>query len=360
MSQADKKRSSPKLNADVLRYGVAQAARVAWYSGQMGVVRRRSGSFNRPGEPKYQPQYPAGDEKAVRRAVLELFEDDRRNIAAGLYPAPENVRVRDIQRSVESAWRTFRDVADVNRRRLDRNGVEVRKAVDKDAYPAYYRQNFHYQTDGWFSDDSARLYDTQVEVLFGGTADVMRRAALAELAREIKGRGGAVGLRYLDVASGTGRFLREVMQAFPRLQASGLDLSPAYCAHARKILASWPGVDIIEGAAEAAPIEDASQDLVSCIYLFHELPPRVRVDVTHEIYRILRPGGLFVFADSLQFGDNADLDQRLEYFPEGFHEPFYKSYCQADLTDLFQSSGFRQEGQKLAFLTKVIALRKPE
>ncbi|HAE93237.1 MAG TPA: class I SAM-dependent methyltransferase, partial [Hyphomonas atlantica] len=49
-------------------------------------------------------------------------------------------------------------------------------------------QNFHYQSGGWFTEDSADLYDTQVEALFTGTADAMRRAALAEISRELRGR----------------------------------------------------------------------------------------------------------------------------------------------------------------------------
>ena len=44
------------------------------------------------------------------------------------------------------------------------NTVEVDPAL----YPAYYLQNFHYQTDGWMSAESARLYDFQVETVFLG------------------------------------------------------------------------------------------------------------------------------------------------------------------------------------------------
>jgi hypothetical protein len=35
--------------------------------------------------------------------------------------------------------------------------------------PRYYLQNFHFQSGGWMTDDSAERYDTQVEVLFNGT-----------------------------------------------------------------------------------------------------------------------------------------------------------------------------------------------
>ena len=32
--------------------------------------------------------------------------------------------------------------------------------IDREGYPSYYLQNFHYQTDGYLSDLSANLYDS--------------------------------------------------------------------------------------------------------------------------------------------------------------------------------------------------------
>ena len=67
--------------------------------------------------------------------------------------------------------------------------------------------------------------------MFTGAADAMRRAALAEISRELKGRDQR-GVNLLDLACGTGRFLAQVMETFPRLRASALDLSPNYAARA--------------------------------------------------------------------------------------------------------------------------------
>ena len=329
-----------------------------WYGAQAGLLRRRTGGFSRPGEPEYRPRSPPGDQASFRRALSQLFEDDRANIVAGLYPAPDTVRLRDLPRAVASTRLMFADADQVNQRRIARAGAEVREVADPSRYPAYYRQNFHYQSGGWFTEDSARLYDTQVEVLFGGTADVMRRAVLAELARDIRSQNRR-DQTLLDLASGTGRFLSQVMDAYPRLNAIGVDLSPAYCAKARKTLSPWPNAQVVEGKAEAIPLEDDSVDLASCIYLFHELPPRLRQQAAREVFRVLKPGGLFVFGDSLQPGDNPCMDRRLEYFPEGFHEPYYRSYCTEDLDALFSGAGFTDEGRKLAFLTKVMRWRKP-
>jgi hypothetical protein len=41
----------------------------------------------------------------------------------------------------------------------------------------HYLQNFHFQSGGWMTEESARRYDTQVEVLFKGTSGCWRGPA---------------------------------------------------------------------------------------------------------------------------------------------------------------------------------------
>ena len=339
------------------RYAAAQGARVAWYLSQYMLARRISGPFDRPGEPKFQPQSEEGDQARIRQAFLNLFALDRFNIEAGLYPAPDEVRMEKALSAVRNSANFFRDLPNVDRRRLERDGTEIRQAAKGERYPAYYLQNFHYQSGGWLSDESAKLYDTQVEILFGGAADAMRRVALGSLARAIKGTDQR-RVKLIDMACGNGRFLAQILNAFPRMPVTGLDLSPAYCAEARTRLSQWSQAEIITGAVEQAPFEDAAFDAATCVYLYHELPPRVRRETAREIARVLKPGGVFVFADSIQSGDAADLDRMLEYFPIGFHEPFYGSYQKEDLVALFAEVGLAHEETQLAFLTKVMRFRK--
>jgi len=324
------------------------------------IARRRSAGFNRPGEPVFKPSNKP-DLKALRKAYFDLFQQDRANIEAGLYPDPvrREMRLRDLPTTLSRARAFLRDVADVDRRRVDRDGTEVRSSeqADPERLPAYYRQNFHYQTDGWLSDDSAEIYDHQVEALFTGAADAMRRIALGHIAEALQGKDQR-RTRHLDLACGTGRFLAQTLRAFPRLQATGLDLSPNYAAAARQALSAWPHVDVIEGQAEAAPLPDASFDTIVSIYLFHELPPKIRPQVIAEVSRLLKPGGVFIFADSLQFGDREGLDGILEYFPEGFHEPYYKGYLTYDFAPVMADSGLTLEKTDIAFLTKVASWRK--
>ena len=124
--------------------------------------------------------------------------------------------------------------------------------------------------------------------------------------------------------------MREVKVNWPRLHVTGLDLSPHYLDAARRTLAPWSRTRFVEGVAEAMPFADGEFDIVTCIYLFHELPPRVRAAVAREIARVLRPGGTLILVDSLQTGDEPDYDAMLDSFPILFHEPYYASYLRGE------------------------------
>src|SRR5690606_36947516 len=123
--------------------------------------------------------------------------------------------------------------------------------------------------------------------------------------------------------------------------------------------AGYPSVGLHVAIAEALPFEDASFDIVSAIYLFHELPPEVRRTVAAEFSRVLKPGGLLVFMDSLQVGDTEVYDGLLEAFPERFHEPYYAGYLREDLPALFAEAGLEVVEEKPVFLSRLVVAEKP-
>ncbi|KAB7739952.1 methyltransferase domain-containing protein [Parvibaculum sedimenti] len=336
-------------------YGVQQGARVAWYAGHYIALNRMRGPLVPPGEEPVSVKGKVPKWPTLVAGMRELFERDWKNIAAGLYRAPDGLLPPSA--AIRASLRFFKDARRVDERRLSRRHSEVLTPELRKRYPRYYLQNFHYQTGGWFSDESAKLYDTQVEVLFTGTADTMRRQALVPLANAFRGRDQRK-LHLLDVACGTGRFLDDVTANYPRLKAAGLELSPAYVAEARKRLKRRRSVEVMEANAEKMPVADASQDAVTCIYLFHELPPKVRKIVAAEIARVLKPGGIAVIVDALQTGDRPDYDGLLEFFPVGFHEPYFGSYLAEDFAALFARTGLAFDGSTPAFLSKVMVFRK--
>ena len=340
---------------DKLSFNTRQAARVGWFFGQKLMAARLGRPVPLPAALRGRPM---PDRRRLLADLRSLIERDWRNIEAGYYAPPADGLGKPLD-EVRRALDFFADLGAVERRR--QGGRKERLLADPPPgrYPPYYLQKFHFQTDGYLSGASAERYDHQVEVLFGGGAAAMRRQALVPLKRALAGASvsGRDNARLLDVACGTGRFLREVKANYPRLHVTGLDLSPPYLAVARRALAPWSRTRLVEGAAEAMPFADAEFDVVTCIYLFHELPPRIRRAAVAEIRRVLRPGGSLIFVDSLQIGDEPDYDATLELFPVAFHEPYYASYLREDLDRLW-SPGFTPGERIPAYFSKVLSYRR--
>jgi ubiquinone/menaquinone biosynthesis C-methylase UbiE len=139
----------------------------------------------------------------------------------------------------------------------------------------------------------------------------------------------------------------------------GVDLSPHYIARAREVLPRDMDVSLVCDNAEKLPFLDASFDVVTSVYLLHEVPGDVRARVLAEMARVLRPGGLAVVADSIQLRDAPELEREIVAFPNRFHEPYYKGYVEDDLAARVSDAGLRVSGERLAFLTKLVIAEKP-
>lgn len=336
---------------DRIAFQAAQRVRRAWFRGHWIAA-----SLTDPDrQPSRRGQRGPG-RRAFDADLDALFAADWAAIAAGHYLPPDDYWTPPL-RALAASRAFLSDLAEVRRRR--RTGSHQEVAADPAAahLPRYYRQNFHFQTDGWLSRDSARLYDFQVEVLFGGAADAMRRGALVPVADALRRAG--PGARLLDLACGTGRFLAAIKDNWPRLAVLGVDLSAAYLAEARHRLRSRRQAALVLAPAEGLPLADASIDVVTCIFLFHELPPGIRTRAAAEIARVLRPGGRLVLVDSLQRGDRPPYDGLLARFPAMFHEPYFASWLSLDLAGLFAAAGLRAGPAERRFLAKIVAFDKP-
>lgn len=344
--------------AERAAYALSQTARISWFFGQKALAARMNGRL--VSEDKLPKGLTFPDRSETLEEMRRLMRRDLANIEAGYYRMPHDM-IEPPGKILRDAVRFFRDLPDVQRRRRDDINAEVFKEKRREgsALPRYYLQNFHYQTDGYLSDHSAELYDHQVEVLFGGAADAMRRQALVPLHHHFRTRR-TTEARLLDVASGTGRFLTFVKDNYPRLDVTALDLSPNYLAQARRLLAPWSRTHVVQAAAESIPAPDSSFDAVTCIYLFHELPRKVRAAAAAEMARVLKPDGILVFVETIQKGDRPDYDGLLELFPIGFHEPYYADYVRQDLGELFTGAGLEIVETALAFMSKVVVLRKSQ
>jgi ubiquinone/menaquinone biosynthesis C-methylase UbiE len=304
----------------------------------------------RPGAPRLD----AATVACLVRRFEALLARDIENAERGVYPRallrqfPLSEYARALPEALLEAprvlWRRYRNRTD-----------DLPAGTETEGYPRYYLRNFHWQSDGWLSERSARLYDPSVEFLFGGVADVMRRMAIAPVVEAIED---AARPRVLDVACGTGRFLLQLARAAPRARLYGLDMSPYYLRHARKVLAGHD-VTLAQDPAEAMPWADATFDAVTSVFLFHELPARVRRRIAREMLRVTKPGGRVVVCDSAQLSDSPELRDALLAFPEAYHEPFYRGYLRDDLSGVLEEVGFEVESAEPHLVSKVVVARRP-
>lgn len=199
--------------------------------------------------------------------------------------------------------------------------------------PNYYKRNFHHQTDGYLSDNSAKRYDHQVEILFRGLANPMRRRLIRPVIDQI---GNNSKVRILELACGTGTFTKILAESFPQAHITAVDLSPSYISHARKRLASYKNVHFMTGNAEDLPFKDKHFDACVSVFLHHELPEKNRFAAIQESLRLTAPGGFCGLLDSIQWDDDPELNRGLANFPKTFHEPFYTNYIKVPLKSLFK------------------------
>ncbi|GAQ87393.1 hypothetical protein KFL_003500050 [Klebsormidium nitens] len=311
-------------------------------------------------------------------SIMELYRMDTENVRRGIYRRPHDMDPRHRQWR-PTMWKESNDrlkefTSEFKERQARQGRKEVlqtaQDASDLSRYPEYYLQNFHFQSDGWLSDASAQVYEYSTETLFSGSQDAMQRQTLVPLHYYMRGRNEA-DVRMMDVACGTGRFLTFLKDNYPRAKVYGLDLSPYYLKAAKKNMDYFAEFDrrvngyrgltkaeYIQGNAEQLPVADSSLDVITCVYLFHELPPKARRNVVRDAARALKPGGIFVWADSMQRGDRPEADSNLKYFPKNYHEPYYMSFVDTDFKRLFADVGMRHESTVLAHVTKVMCFRK--
>jgi ubiquinone/menaquinone biosynthesis C-methylase UbiE len=296
--------------------------------------------------------------KIAYRELFSLLKKDSENIAQGIYPIevllPENPREHFLRYS-----RIILDGFRISRRREKKNAHDFSPEVSEllKELPDYYQRNFHFQTGGYLTRESADLYDHQVEILFSGSADAMRRLIIPLIKKAYPG--GGEGLHFLEVAAGTGRLTRFMKLAFPKAKITVMDLSYPYLKKAQENLKAFDKLDFFQGAAESLPFQDNKFDFIYSCFLFHELPLEVRRRVVAESFRALKVGGHIGLVDSVQKEDSKDFSWALERFPLDFHEPFYKNYTMNPMEGLLTHHGFAHVEKDQGFFAKALLGQKP-
>jgi ubiquinone/menaquinone biosynthesis C-methylase UbiE len=150
--------------------------------------------------------------------------------------------------------------------------------------------------------------------------------------------------RYLDVGCFQGDITISVGNHFGlnKNQIHGIDINK-YVNTSDFIYTVYNGVCI--------PYIDASFDLITCFMVMHHVPPKNLVLLLKEIYRVLKPGGLFIIKEHDAAGqDYLLLDVLHEYYdyvlnPTRTWEESAANYRNSKYwTQKITDAGFKQKG----------------
>jgi ubiquinone/menaquinone biosynthesis C-methylase UbiE len=98
--------------------------------------------------------------------------------------------------------------------------------------------------------------------------------------------------KILDLCCGAGQTTQLLVKYSDKV--TGLDASPVALARAKQKV---PQANYVEGLAQQMPIADGSFDLVHSSAAMHEMTGEELRQIFREVYRVLKPNGIFTFSD---------------------------------------------------------------
>jgi hypothetical protein len=146
--------------ATAIAYGGTQLPRIAWYVGH-GLAMRRLAEEVRRQDRGTAPQpahtnAPVPDRRRLYADMAMLFWQDLANVEAGLYPLPAD-HDGSLLTLLRRSRMFFEDLPEVYERRKSGGHREVLNERTAGKRPRYYLQNFHFQSGGWMTEESAKL-----------------------------------------------------------------------------------------------------------------------------------------------------------------------------------------------------------
>ncbi len=148
----------------------------------------------------------------------------------------------------------------------------------------------------------ARLSQEEVKEVYNGLAwmyDVW--GALTEGRARRRGialAGVQDGESVLDVATGTGLILADLVTRNPTGFSAGMDISSGMLQKARARLKNTSArVELKQGSAFEIPYSDATFDLLTNGYMFDLMPVEAMPRILAEFRRVLKPGGRLVLVN---------------------------------------------------------------
>lgn len=103
------------------------------------------------------------------------------------------------------------------------------------------------------------------------------------------------GVRLAEIGCGAGLTTRAIIGTFRPSRLAAFDFDRRQVERARRRLAAFPDVEVRQADATSLPCGDGEFDAVVAIGVLHHVP--AWRDVLREVARVLRPGGVYCFAE---------------------------------------------------------------
>ncbi len=217
-------------------------------------------------------------------------------------------------------------------------------------YPSYFLQPFHGYEDGNMNWDAACENEASTLSISSHywTNLTVQESALTmreNFLEKLVDRSSHVET-ILDVGCSIGISTDYVTSAFPgAMHIYGVDLSPYFLSIAQWNLnqknRTLPNVIFSHQNAESLSFSTESIDVVTCCFLFHEVPKNATITILQELKRVLRSGGTLGILDL----SPALLKKKLRdnYLRRLFFEstePHIYDYYQQNITQVLERLGF--------------------
>ena len=191
---------------------------------------------------------------------------------------------------------------------------------------------------------SAHMPESRFGVWFLGTEIWVKHVlvrAVADLDRLV-GSARPVAPVVLDVGCGWGQSFRLLQDHFAPSRMIGCDIAPAMLVLAAAA-ARRHGLDVELHQADSAslPLPDGSVDLVFCHQTFHHLVDQH--GALREFHRVLRPGGLLLFAESTRAYIHSWVIRLL------FRHPMEVQKSAAEYLALIEAAGFTVAPEQVSY-----------
>ena len=206
--------------------------------------------------------------------------------------------------------------------------------------PEYYTAvDFHQHTGGVYSDPVDGLsYEIGRRTTNPAHMDpnLIYRLSYSQLPDKAYGK-------VLDWGTGHGAGLVEWQKLHSESECYGVDLSaPSLKLANKRAQEAGFRFKLSQQDLEHLDFKDDTFDLVFHLFMFHEIPPQNLKNALEEVYRILKPGGIFAGPEFGQGGDSPMLEAVQMSHAWTNNETYATAWYQFDMEQVARDIGFRK------------------